>query len=179
MFLNSRYAPNGGMIFGTEKQGRAPQVPCQHRHVTYENEEDELLRLMGRMVIYAGYLECAIGESAAELTGEDPEGPVLAKAASQNIATCKAEALRQETPERSSALCAILDKCTTVFERRHQYVHGNWIYTVGGPALKRHTRRVRRNGDVLEHAISAQDLRDLVDTISHLTGAVDEWMGRG
>jgi hypothetical protein len=32
---------------------------------------------------------------------------------------------------------------------------------------------------VLEYAISTQDLRDLVDTISHLTGAVDDWMGQG
>lgn len=147
--------------------------------MTYENEEDELLRLMGLMVVQAGYLECAIGELTAELTGEDREGPVLAKAASQNVATCKADAVLQETPERSLALCAILGKCTTVFERRHQYVHGNWIYTVGGPVLKRHARRVRRNGDVLEHAISAEDLRDLVDTISHLTSAVDDWMGLG
>ncbi|MGQ4383379.1 hypothetical protein [Streptomyces sp. SAS_270] len=142
-----------------------------------ESDDDMLFRLLGLMVVQAGYLECAVGELAAELTGEDREGPILSKAPSQNIATCKAEAVRQETPERCSALGAILDKCTAAFERRHQYVHGHWIYTIGGAVPKRNTWRVRRNGDVLEKAISAEDLQELVDTISHLSGEVYHWMG--
>ncbi|MFF7169667.1 hypothetical protein [Streptomyces pseudovenezuelae] len=142
------------------------------------SDYDELCRLMGLMVVQAGYLECAIGELAADLTGEDREGPVLANPASRNIAICKAEAIRQEIPERSRAICMTLDACTPAFERRHQYVHGLWVWTVGGtlPPPK-HTWRVRRNGDVLEKLITPEDLRDLGETMSRLCDDVYEWMG--
>ncbi|WP_329529656.1 hypothetical protein [Streptomyces sp. NBC_01462] len=143
--------------------------------------EAELLLYLGTMVRDAAHMEITVEALTAHLlAGHDPKAtPVQGQSLSILVRTCRETALkmpRVDAVQRES-LNKLLDRVTDVSLLRNAYVHGGWARDHDDGSFIA-VRGKRGQRDLVAHAVSADQLVDMIGEIPSVRDGFLWWLNR-
>jgi hypothetical protein len=156
-------------------------VACDHLGMSdiSENEEEiGLLLYLGTMIRDAAHMEVTVESLTGHLiASHDRQAPsVRGEPLSALIRKCRSAArqvARVDSDQRES-LDSLLDRISAVAELRNAYVHGGWARDFDGSYVG--VRGKRGQEDLISHAVSGDQLLDMINEIRSINSALLDWL---
>ncbi|MFJ4924068.1 hypothetical protein [Streptomyces sp. NPDC088736] len=148
--------------------------------IAVDPAEVELLLYLGTMVRDAAHMEVTVEALTVHLLASyEPKDPgVQGKPLSFLVRTSR-EAARQVSridAAQLAALDGLLDRVSAVSELRNAYVHGGWAKDLDGSLVA--LRGKRGQSGLVSHAVSGDQLVEMIDEIRSIYDGLMAWIGR-
>ncbi|MFE7856040.1 hypothetical protein [Streptomyces sp. NPDC057403] len=143
-----------------------------------DSEELELLLFLGMMVRDAATMELMVASIAGHLrASHDPKAaPIGGQPLGVLISKCEAAAhsVPRVDAEQRGSLQSLLTRVRAVADLRNAYVHGTWVKDFDGSYSG--VRGKRGQSSLIEHALSGEQLRDMIKEIRSINDGLTAWL---
>lgn len=143
-------------------------------------EEVELLLYLGTMVRDAAHMEVTVEALTGHLVAShDRQAPAVnglpLSALLRKCREASGQVARVDAAQRDS-LEKLLDRVEAVAQLRNAYVHGGWARDLDGSLTA--VRGKRGQTDLISHAVSGDQLREMIGEIRAIYNGLMEWLSR-